>query len=69
MEKSESLKQTPTPNRPDEESCLNISLVPSQRAFEIDETPNKLEMGTPDQSTCPLENRYNPDASPIAPLI
>lgn len=44
LSKSESLRQTPTPSKPDDESCLNlnISLVPSQRAFHIDETPNKL---------------------------
>lgn len=30
----------------------------------MDETPNKNEM-TPDQSTNPLPNRYNPDQSPI----
>jgi hypothetical protein len=30
----------------------------------MDETPNKNEF-TPDHSTNPLENRYNPDLSPF----
>ena len=49
------------------DSCLNIDLVvPQQRAFQIDdETPNMSDMDmTPDNSTIPLENRYNPDQSP-----